>query len=116
MPCMVGINKTKETSMSSATENTLSGKFNQVAGKVKQSLGEATDNDKLANEGAAQQVKGHAEEAWGSVKHAANETAAEHKAAHEDKAHDVRESIVSTAQNVKEHVQDAIHGNRTNDQ
>jgi uncharacterized protein YjbJ (UPF0337 family) len=52
---MVGINKTKETSMSSATENTLSGKFNQVAGKVKQSLGEATDNDKLANEGAAQQ-------------------------------------------------------------
>jgi hydroxymethylglutaryl-CoA reductase len=50
------------------------------------------------------------------VKHAANETAAEHKAAHEDKAHDVRESIVSTAQNVKEHVQDAIHGNRTNDQ
>ncbi len=99
--------------MSSATENTLSGKFNQIAGKVKQTVGEATNNDKLANEGAAQQVKGHAEEAWGSVKHAANETAAEHNVVHENKAHDVRESIVSTAQNVKEHVQNAIHGNHT---
>jgi uncharacterized protein YjbJ (UPF0337 family) len=46
--------------MSTATENTLHGKFNEVAGKVKQGVGEATGNDRLANEGTAQQVKGHA--------------------------------------------------------
>jgi uncharacterized protein YjbJ (UPF0337 family) len=101
--------------MSDATENTLHGKFNEIAGKVKQTIGEATNNDKLANEGAAQQVKGHAEEAWGSVKHAANETKAEQDVTADSKAHDIREKIVSTAQNVKEHVQNAVHGNRDNE-
>jgi uncharacterized protein YjbJ (UPF0337 family) len=98
--------------MSTGTENTLKGKFNEVAGKVKQSIGEATNNDKLANEGTAQQVKGHAEQAWGSVKTAATETADESRAAHENegehKAHDVRESIASTAQNVKNKIQDSV--------
>jgi uncharacterized protein YjbJ (UPF0337 family) len=98
--------------MSTAAENTLHGKFNEVAGKVKQAVGEATHNDKLANEGTAQQVKGHTEEAWGSVKHAADEATAKHEATAETRAHDVRESVVSTAQNVKEHIKDAVHGNR----
>ncbi len=106
--------------MSTATENKLKGKFDEVAGKVKQSIGEATNNDKLANEGTAQQVKGHAQQAWGSVKEAANDTAAdararanESRAVHENesehKAHDVRESIASTAQNVKNHIQDSVN-------
>ena len=105
--------------MSTGTESTLKGKFNEVAGKVKQSIGEATHNDKLANEGTAQQVKGNAEQAWGSVKSAANDTAAdararanESRAIHENeeehKAHDVRESIASTAQNVKNKIQDSV--------
>lgn len=96
--------------MSTATETTLKGKFDEVAGKVKQTFGEATNNDSVANKGAAQQVKGHAEQAWGSVKSAATDTAAEHKAESEHSAHDVRESIVSTAQNVKEHVQNSLSG------
>jgi uncharacterized protein YjbJ (UPF0337 family) len=105
--------------MSTATENKLKGKFDEVAGKVKQSVGEATHNSKIANEGAAQQVKGQAEQAWGSVKSAVNDTAAdararanESRAIHENerdhKAHDVRESIASTAQNVKNHIQDSV--------
>ena len=105
--------------MSTGTESKLKGKFNEVAGKVKQSVGEATHNDKLANEGTAQQVKGHAEQAWGSVKSAANDTAVdararanESRAVHvnegEHKAHDVRESIASTAQNVKNKIQDSV--------
>ena len=105
--------------MSTGTEHTLKGKFDEVAGKVKQSIGEATNNDKLANEGTAQQVKGHAEQAWGSVKTAASETAADararaeesravHETEGEHKAHDVRESITSTAQNVKNHIQDSV--------
>jgi uncharacterized protein YjbJ (UPF0337 family) len=105
--------------MSTGTEHTLKGKFNEVAGKVKQSIGEATNNDKLANEGTAQQVKGHAEQAWASVKTAASETAAEarahaeesravHQNEGEHKAHDIRESIASTAQNVKNKIQDSV--------
>jgi len=86
--------------MSTATENKMKGKYDEVAG-------------------AAQQVKGHAEQAWGSVKSAANDTAAnakaranESRAVHEDeherKAHDVRQSVTSTAQNVKNHIQNSV--------
>jgi uncharacterized protein YjbJ (UPF0337 family) len=106
--------------MSTGTESTLKGKFDEVAGSVKQAFGEATNNDSVANAGAAQQVKGHAEQTWGSVKSATsdsvNEARAEHNEAQanreatgEHKAHDIRESIVSTAQNVKEKIQDSLH-------
>jgi uncharacterized protein YjbJ (UPF0337 family) len=112
--------------MSTATEHTIHGKLNEVAGKVKQTLGEATGNDQLANEGATQQVKGHAEQAWGTVQGAAQDKyaelkgeaerkAAELKARHaagsverEEQAHDVRETVTSTAQNLKEHVQNVF--------
>ena len=102
--------------MSTGTENTIKGKLNEVAGKAKQSFGEATHNQKIANEGAAQQVKGHAEQAWGSVKAAASETASEQRARHQNDgdhtAHDVRQSITSTAQNVKEQIQQSISNYR----
>jgi uncharacterized protein YjbJ (UPF0337 family) len=91
--------------MSTGTEDSAKGKFDEVAGKVKQSVGETFNNDNLANEGTAQQVKGHAEQAWGSVKQAAENT-------HEKNAHDVRESITSTARNAKENVEDATSGKR----
>jgi uncharacterized protein YjbJ (UPF0337 family) len=96
--------------MSTATENKVKGKFNEVAGKVKQSVGEATNNDRIANEGAAQQVKGHAEQAWGSVKEAANASTTsktQREAEHENTAHDIREKITTTAQNVKNHIQNS---------
>jgi uncharacterized protein YjbJ (UPF0337 family) len=89
--------------MSSGTEDSAKGKFDEIAGKVKQSVGETFNSDKLANEGTAQQVKGNAEQAWGSVKQAAEKT-------HEQNAHDVRESITSTARNAKENVEDATSG------
>jgi uncharacterized protein YjbJ (UPF0337 family) len=93
--------------MNTATESKMKGKFNEVAGKVKQSVGEATNNDRLANEGAAQQIKGHAEQAWGSVKDAANATSSRSEAEHEHSAHDIREKVTTTAQNVKNHIQDS---------
>ena len=98
--------------MSTGTESTLKGKFDEVAGSVKQAFGEATHNDSVANEGAAQQVKGHAEQAWGSVKgsvsESAHESKVEHEQAGEHKAHDIRESITSTAANVKNHIQETF--------
>jgi uncharacterized protein YjbJ (UPF0337 family) len=100
--------------MSTATENKIHGKFDEVAGKVKQTIGEATHNDSLANEGTVQQVKGHGEQAWGSVKQAVTDTVAEAKAHHEEHSeqtkHDARESVTSTAESAKEHVQHATDG------
>ncbi len=96
--------------MSTATEHSVHGKLDELAGKAKQAFGEATGNDKLANEGAAQQVKGHAEQAYGAVKGKVEDKVADFKAEHaasdEGRAHDIREKIVSTAQNVKDRLID----------
>lgn len=96
----------------STSDSTIKGKFDEVAGKVKQGVGEAFNDQSLANKGAGQEVKGHAEQAWGSVKEAAHDSAEDYKARKqpqaEGEAHDIREKITSTAQNVKEHIQAAV--------
>jgi uncharacterized protein YjbJ (UPF0337 family) len=91
------------------------GKFDQAAGKLKQKVGEAVGNEKLANAGAAEQVKGALKETWGRTKEAAQEPrstartrvaaeSAELRQRTENAAHDIREKITSTAQNVKDRV------------
>ena len=95
--------------------DTAAGKFDQLKGKAKQSVGEALGNDKLANSGTADQVKGAVKEAWGNTKDAVHAIAdqapaccaTQHTEAAQtaaDPAHDVRERITSTAQNVKDAV------------
>lgn len=94
----------------------VTGKLDQVAGKVKQSVGETVGNQKLANSGAAQQVKGNVKEAWGNAKDTAAEVSdnararnnANLKQSDDDKAHDIREKVTSTAQNVKDKVNDKL--------
>lgn len=48
----------------------IKGKADDVAGRVKRQVGEWTDNPDLQSEGAAQQVKGKVENAWGKTKDA----------------------------------------------
>jgi uncharacterized protein YjbJ (UPF0337 family) len=82
--------------------DTAEGQFDQLKGKVKQSVGEAVGDNKLANSGTADQVKGAVKEAWGNTKDAAQavaDSAHAHAQAHGD---DVRAKITSTAQNVKD--------------
>jgi uncharacterized protein YjbJ (UPF0337 family) len=92
--------------------DTVEGKFDQLKGNAKQSIGEALGNDKLANSGTVDQVKGAAKEVWGNAKDTFHAVAGEahaccstqHNEAKQqaaDTAHDVREKITSTAQNVK---------------
>lgn len=46
------------------------GKTNQVAGKMKEEVGDVLDDGTLKNKGKAQQVKGHVQEAKGKIKDA----------------------------------------------
>ena len=57
----------------------VTGKVEQVAGRVKQGVGETLGNQNLANQGVADQVKGAAKETWGNVKDAAGVTADRHQ-------------------------------------
>ena len=51
-----------------ATTDKISGVANKAAGSVKEAVGNATGNDKLASEGLAQQAKGDVQKAAGDVK------------------------------------------------
>ena len=95
------------------------GKFDQVAGKIKQGVGEAIGSQKLANAGVADQIKGAAKETWGKAKDTADavrednrsKASAEredlkHRA--ENAAHDVRDKVTTTAQNIKNKVNEKL--------
>lgn len=97
----------------------IEGKFDQVAGKIKQGVGEAVGNQRLANAGAAEQVKGVAKETWGNAKDAAavvrdekaDETAVQRedlKSRAEASAHNMRDRIVDSAHNLKERVNERL--------
>jgi len=75
----------------------LEGKFDQIAGTVKQKIGEALDDQSLANSGVADQVKGAAKETYGNAK----EVAADNRA---DKADSARDRIADTAKNIKDNI------------
>lgn len=61
------------------------GKVDDVAGRIKRQVGEWTGDSEAQTEGAAQQVKGKVQNAWGNVKDAVRDTA--NKA--DDKSRDV---------------------------
>jgi len=95
------------------------GKFDQVAGKIKQGVGEAIGSQKLANAGAAEQIKGAAKETWGKAKDTADVVREDNRAKAsakgedlkhrvENTAHNVREKVTTTAQNIKNKVSEKL--------
>jgi uncharacterized protein YjbJ (UPF0337 family) len=86
----------------------VSGKFDQTIGKAKEKLGEAVGNQKLANQGVADQVKGAAKETWGNVKDAARTTHDRHAAETEDSASVKRENISDKVAEMKKKANDKI--------
>jgi uncharacterized protein YjbJ (UPF0337 family) len=96
----------------STSDSTIKGKFDEIAGKTKQAFGDLTGDQSTANSGAAQEVKGHGEQAWGSVKEAVHDntsaasTTSSTRA--DTEAHDARQGATSTAASVKEHIQNAV--------
>lgn len=93
-------------------KDTVSGKFDQTVGKVKEKVGETVGNQKMANAGVADQVKGAAKETWGKTKDTAAEVTDTSRInaqrerndlnqRTEGTAHNLREDITSTTQNIK---------------
>ncbi len=97
----------------------IQGKYDQVAGKIKQRVGEAVGNQKLANSGAAEQIKGVAKETWGNAKDTAAVVRDDNQAKvgvkredlkyrAEDTAHNLREKVTTAAQNIKHSVNEKL--------
>lgn len=55
-------------------KETVEGKLDQSLGAVKQKVGEALGNQKLANSGVADQIKGAAKQTWGKTKDVADDS------------------------------------------
>jgi uncharacterized protein YjbJ (UPF0337 family) len=98
--------------MKNGMENKAKGKLDEIAGKIKQSAGEAMNDQSMANRGTAQQVRGHAEQAVGTVKNAVADEQARRSRETQADAHDVRERVTSTSQNVKERIEDRVNRHR----
>ena len=86
----------------------VAGKFEQGVGKAKEKLGEAVGNQKLANQGVADQVKGAAKETWGNAKDAARTTHDRHAADTEDAANANREHVTDKVAEIKKKANDKI--------
>ncbi|MFZ0707852.1 MAG: CsbD family protein [Candidatus Korobacteraceae bacterium] len=68
----------------------IKGKADDVAGRVKRQVGEWTGDTETQAEGAAQQVKGKVENAWGKTKDAVRDATDENKR-HVETDEDIRE-------------------------
>jgi uncharacterized protein YjbJ (UPF0337 family) len=49
-------------------QDQLEGKWDQATGKVKEEIGDATDNERMEREGQADQIKGNVQEGVGDIK------------------------------------------------
>jgi uncharacterized protein YjbJ (UPF0337 family) len=67
------------------------GKVDEVAGRAKRQAGEWTGDGETQGEGAAQEIKGNVQNAWGNAKEAVNDKVDEAKAQHEEKKEIERE-------------------------
>ena len=93
----------------STSDSTVKGKWDEVAGKAKQAFGDLTGDQSTANSGATQEVKGHGEHDWGSVKEAVHDsTTPSTSTTTDNEAHDARTSATSTAAGVKDHIRNAV--------
>ena len=106
----------------STSDSTVKGKWDEIAGKAKEAFGDLTGDQSVANKGAAQEVKGHGEQTWGSVKEAVHDSTTSSSTtgtsttgtfgntgtAADNSAHDARNSVTSTAANVKDHIRNAV--------
>ena len=96
----------------------ISGNVDQVVGKIKQNAGETIGNEKLANEGVVDQIKGAVKETWGNAKDAAAEISKDiHKRAEareQDKGREnqARHNISQKIENVKDSVNAKIDAER----
>lgn len=90
----------------------IKGKLEQVVGKVKEGFGEAVGDNKTANEGLGDQVKGASRETWGNVKDAASTTTDRSAVTTREEAHDTatdtRQSISRSVENTKNAINERI--------
>ena len=90
----------------------VSGKFDQMKGKVKQGVGEAVGNQKLANEGVVDQVKGSTQ---GSLRQRQRRRAAQcgsRQARTEEKANQARANVVDNVDAAREHANEVVDSHR----
>ena len=93
----------------------VTGKVEKAAGKVKQGVGEAIGNQKLANQGVADQVKGAAKETWGNVKDAAAVTSDRHHKEAEHKANNARAEVRDKVDEVNDNVNARIDAHKASE-
>lgn len=84
-------------------DDKLKGTFEEMKGKVKEGVGDLTDNEKMKREGEMDQLKGKAQKSWGDVK----DTAQQAGQTAQNAVHDMTSDSDTT--NAKEKVKGTAH-------
>ncbi len=77
--------------------------------ETKQTFGDATGDQSVANKGAVQEVKGDAEQSWGSVKEAVHDKDTQNAPAADTLAHGLRQDVSNAATSVKNGIEQAAN-------
>jgi uncharacterized protein YjbJ (UPF0337 family) len=99
----------KSTEVEIMDKDRVKGAIDDAAGRAKRQVGEWTGDKGAQAEGAAQQVKGKAEKAWGNVKDAARDAKNDVERDREKKEKMAQEQREQREKLEREH---AVHGNR----
>ena len=86
----------------------VTGKAEQLKGRIKEGLGEAFDSQNLANEGVVDQVKGTARETWGNAKDAVQTTVDGNRREAEYQAGETRAGIRGNVHGAADTINDRI--------
>lgn len=84
-------------------KDTVKGSIDDAAGRAKRQVGEWTGDTKAQADGAAQQVKGKAEKAWGNVKDAVKDARTDADREHQRKVEAERASNVESTRFTSTH-------------
>jgi uncharacterized protein YjbJ (UPF0337 family) len=95
------------------TRDQVAGKVEHAMGHLKQAIGEAISNQKLANEGVADQAKGAARETWGNVKDAATVSADRHEREVQESANAARSNVSTRIDEFQNKVNEKIEAHKT---
>jgi len=87
----------------------IKGKAREVSGKIKREAGEVTGNERLANDGLADQVAGAVQQSWGDLKDAAHEVAESHREERQHKTEEMRDNIANKVEDAQENYRERVN-------
>ncbi|MHB1022151.1 MAG: CsbD family protein [Acidobacteriaceae bacterium] len=91
-------------------KHTVRGKIDQTAGRIKEKVGDALGNQKLANAGVAEQIKGIAQQTYGNVQDTIKATTKHAQAQLQSHKNDMHHYSNEKSKEVRGNIRETVEG------